>query len=197
MTISTQKLTLAEYLAYHDGTDSRYELVEGELKLMAVGTGEHGDVVEFLHDQFRAAIKQSQLPWTAKQAAVSVQSPRGRRWDTCRIPDVVVLTVEQWETFRHQEAVITLDQNPPILVVEVVSPSIQTEDYRSKRIEYCVLDILEYWIVDPLEQRVTICGLEAGSYTDYVFTGDTAIASAVFPTLNLTPTQIFAGNREG
>ncbi len=143
MTISTQKLTLAEYLAYHDGTDNRYELVEGELKLMAVGTGQHGDVVELLHDQFRDAIKQSQRPLAAKQGAVSVQSPRGRCWDTCQIRDVVVLTLEQWETLRHQEAVITLDQSPPILVVEVVSPSTRTEDYRSKRVEYCVLDILE------------------------------------------------------
>lgn len=32
MTLATRKFTLAEYLAYHDGTDHRYELVEGELK---------------------------------------------------------------------------------------------------------------------------------------------------------------------
>jgi Uma2 family endonuclease len=31
MTIATQKLTFEEYLAYHDGTDTRYELVDGEL----------------------------------------------------------------------------------------------------------------------------------------------------------------------
>jgi Uma2 family endonuclease len=109
MTISTQKLTLAEYLAYHDGSDNRYELVEGELKLMATGTGQHGDVIEFLNDEFRAEIARSQYPWTSKQSAVSVQSPRGRRWDTCRIPDVAVILLEQWENLQHQEAIITLD----------------------------------------------------------------------------------------
>lgn len=30
MTATTQKLTLAEYLQYDDGTDTVYELVEGE-----------------------------------------------------------------------------------------------------------------------------------------------------------------------
>jgi len=94
MTIGTQKLPLAAYLAYHDGTDNRYELVEGELKPMAIGTGQHGAVIEFLNDEFRAEIGRSQLPWTSKQAAVSIQSPRGRRWDTCRIPDVMVLPLE-------------------------------------------------------------------------------------------------------
>ena len=31
MTVSTQRLTLEEYLNYDDGTDTRYELVNGEL----------------------------------------------------------------------------------------------------------------------------------------------------------------------
>jgi len=75
MTIATKKLTLAEYLAYHDGTDNRYELVEGELKLMAVGTGQHGDVVEFLHDNFRDAIRQAQFPWAAKQGLLVFNHP--------------------------------------------------------------------------------------------------------------------------
>ena len=34
MTIATQKLTLEEYLVYDDGTDTRYELVDGELVAM-------------------------------------------------------------------------------------------------------------------------------------------------------------------
>ncbi len=31
MTTATQKLSFEEYLAYSDGTDTRYELVDGEL----------------------------------------------------------------------------------------------------------------------------------------------------------------------
>jgi Uma2 family endonuclease len=38
----------------------------------------------------------------------------------------------------------------PLLVVEVVSPSTIAVDYRAKHSEYAVLDIAEYWIVDPL-----------------------------------------------
>jgi Uma2 family endonuclease len=192
MTISTQKLSLAEYLAYHDGTDNRYELVEGELRRMSLGTVQHTKIIRFLDRKLDATIAQSQQPWVVLATLMGVQSPRGRQWDTVRIPDLVVMIADQYEGMDGG-AVITLDQTPPLLVIEVVSPSTQTEDYRSKRVEYCILDILEYWIVDPLEQQVTVCVLEEGSYTDYVFTGDTPIVSPVFPTLHLTPAQIFAG----
>jgi Uma2 family endonuclease len=41
MTIATtKKMTLAEYVTYDDGTDTRYELVDGELSKMSLGTGE-------------------------------------------------------------------------------------------------------------------------------------------------------------
>ncbi len=81
-------------------------------------------------------------------------------------------------------------------MAEVVSPSAKTEDYRAKRIEYCVLDIPEYWIVDLVDHCVTICVFEEGSYIDFVLMDDTAIASPIFPNLQLTATQILAGKRE-
>jgi Uma2 family endonuclease len=55
MTIATtKKITLAEYLTYDDGTDTRYELVDGELTRMSLATGEHGDISEFLNDEFNS-----------------------------------------------------------------------------------------------------------------------------------------------
>lgn len=185
-----QRLSLDDYLAYNDGTDTKYELLEGVLKPMSVGTGQHGAVMEFINDEFRDQIKKQGLPWTSKQAAVSVQSPRGRRWDTCRMPDVVVLPLEQWNSLRNQVSVITLDQKSPILVVEVVSPSTKTEDYRSKWIEYCALDIAEYWIVDPIDDCVTVCVLEEGSYTNYRYALQEPIVSIIFPALALTAAQV-------
>ncbi len=38
----TKRLTFEEYLAYDDGTDKRYELVDGELIPMSLGSGQHG-----------------------------------------------------------------------------------------------------------------------------------------------------------
>lgn len=195
MTTTTQKLSFEEYLAYSDGTDTRYELVDGELIPMSLGTGNHGSIIEFLYDQFRDQIKRRELPWTAKQMTVGVRSPRGRRWDTSRIPDVTVLPLSQWEAMENREAVINLNEPPPILVVEVVSPSTKTEDYRSKRAEYGLLEILEYWIVDPLEAKVTLCILDHEFYDSIDYQADQLIQSPVFPDLKLTAAQILAAKR--
>lgn len=157
MAIATQKLTFEEYLAYNDGTDSRYELVDGELVPVSLGTGKHGGIAEFLNDQFREQIKRRERPWTSKQMIVGVRSPRGRNWDTSRIPDVTVLTVAQWEAMSDREVVINLNEPPPILVVEVVSPSTKADDYRSKRAEYGLLEIPEYWIVEKIVENKLIC----------------------------------------
>ncbi|MGF1575198.1 MAG: Uma2 family endonuclease [Cyanophyceae cyanobacterium] len=115
---TTQKLSWTEYLAYADGSDTRYELVQGDLKPMSLGTGKHGAISEFLSDSFRAHIRQQGLPWTAKQMTVGIPIPRAGRWETSRIPDVTVLTVAQWQSFSDREAVIDYEDPAPLLVVE-------------------------------------------------------------------------------
>ena len=136
MTVAVKKLSFDEYRTYSDGTNTQYELVEGALIPMSVETGKHADIAEFLNDEFRAQISQQQHPWTSKQMTVGVRSPRGTRWDTSRIFDVTVLMREQWAQMSDREAIINLNESPPLLVVEVVSSSTKADDYRSKPSEY-------------------------------------------------------------
>ena len=186
------KLSFESYLAYEDGTDTRYELVDGELLPMSLGTGKHGAIIEFLNDRFREEIRQQQLPWTSKPLMIGVRSPRGRRWDTSRIPDITVLPLAQWEEMAEREAVIDLNEPPPLLVVEVVSPSTKTDDYRSKRSEYSLLEIPEYWIVDPLETQIVLCALQDRFYDTIEIQGNEPLQSPTFPSLSLTATQILS-----
>jgi Uma2 family endonuclease len=190
MTITTQKLTFEEYLTYEDGTDTRYELVDGELIPMSLGTGKHGAVIRFLVNQFENSLAQSKKPWVPLPALIGVRSPRGRSWDTSRIPDVTVLPLTQWEAMADREAIINFNEPPPLLVVEVVSPSTKTDDYRSKRAEYGLLEIPEYWIVDPIAQKVTLCILDHELYDAIEFQDDDLIQSPTFPDLALTAAQV-------
>lgn len=189
MTTTTQKLSFADYLAYDDGTGTCYELVEGELTPISLG-GRHGAIAEFLNDQFKSAIQAAGLPWTSKDMRIGVRSPRGGRWDTSRIPDGTVLPITQWEAMADREAVIGLSEPPPLLVVEVVSESTKSADYRAKYSEYSVLEISEYWIVDPLEAKVTICQINEGRYDEAVLAGKSLIQSPTFPDLKLTVAQV-------
>ncbi|MCL6750479.1 Uma2 family endonuclease [Nostoc sp. CCCryo 231-06] len=194
MTITTPKLTFEEYLTYDDGTDTRYELVNGELIPMSLGSGQHGAVTEFLNVSFRAEILRLKWDWTSKQMVIGVRSPRAGRWDTSRIPDVVVIPLPQWRELRNREAVIELNESPPLLVVEVVSESTKIVDYRAKRVEYNVLNIPEYWIVDPLTNKVTVFTLIEELYEPVEFVGTQCIQSQTFPELKLTAEQVLTAD---
>ena len=88
---------------------------------------------------------------------------------------------------------INLNEEPPFLVVEIVSPSTQVTDYRSKQAEYAVLGILEYWIVDPLQNCVIVCTLIEGWYDQVIFRDEERIVSPTFFELVLTANQILLG----
>lgn len=190
MVAVSPKLTLAEYLAYSDGTDTRYELVQGELVAMAQPTGIHGGICEFINDAFRSEIKRLSLPLVSKQELIAVQTTYISSRITCRIPDVTVISVEQWEAIKFSEAV--LKETAPLLVVEVVSDTSRSIDYRKKRIEYNAIEIPEYWIVDYSERKISVLSLKNDLYEEVIYTDQNEIQSLLFPELILTPRGIFA-----
>ncbi|NBD32665.1 MAG: hypothetical protein GVY17_06810 [Cyanobacteria bacterium] len=102
MTLTTQHLTLSEYLNQIKGTDLSYELVKGELTPMALGTGRHGEIGKRLVQIFDRESDRANNEWTALQRIVGVQSPKRERWDTVRIPDVVIIPKSQWKQLQNQ-----------------------------------------------------------------------------------------------
>ena len=83
-------------------------------------------------------------------------------------------------------------QSPPLLVVEVVSPESVKRDYRYKRSEYAALEIPEYWIIDPIESKVTVLLWDEGLYEETEFPGIQKIISRTFPQLYLTVEKVLA-----
>ncbi len=100
MTVTTQKFTFEQYLSYKDGSDTQYELVDGKLVPMSLGTGAHGNIIWFLRKQFDELISATGRLWASRASVIGVQSPRGRAWDTSRIPDITVLPLAQWQAER-------------------------------------------------------------------------------------------------
>lgn len=97
MTSTTlQRLTFEEYLTYDDGTDNRYELVNGELVLVPPAIGQHADIVDFLQDVFKAEIKRLNIDWAVRPGNVGVRTTENKS----RIPDLVVITEEQRRAIR-------------------------------------------------------------------------------------------------
>ena len=181
--LTTEKLySFEEYCQYDDGTEKRYELVDGRLEVVNPPTFRHILIADFLRDTLKAEIKRLNLPWLCiREAGIRTGLRKSR------LSDLFVVTQAQIQALMDRSAIC---ETPPLLAIEVVSPESVTRDYRYKRSEYAALGILEYWIVDPIENKVTVLTLNEGLYDEVVFTGESRIISQQFPELTLTVIQI-------
>lgn len=185
---ASQLMTLAEYLKFDDGTDTRYELVNGELLVMPAESDLNQRIASLLFAYF---LQQGIPPYRVRIGTEIVVS--GSR-ATTRFPDVMILSEALAIALEGAtRSTVMPEMPPPLLVVEVVSPNQEARDYRYKRSEYAARGIAEYWIVDPIQQKVTVLEWVEGLYEEVVYADDRAIVSPLFGALELTATQILQG----
>lgn len=181
-TPTAPKLTFEAYLAYDDGTDNHYELEDGELILMNPPIGLHAIILTVLSNILLNEINRLQLPWIPLQL-IGVRTAMRRS----RLPDLCVVPLEQMQPYLNVSAVL---ESGVLLAIELVSPDSIKRDYRFKRAEYAAFGIPEYWIIDPVEQKITLLLLVEGLYEETVYRGAEVLQSQLFPELTLTVNQI-------
>ena len=130
-------MSATEFLAWDDGTDTRYELIDGVPVAMAPGGVNHAQIaanVQRLAD--RCGSRSPAMPGRAGWRS----TPERRSAGSGLHPDVLV-TCEPVEAKHLYEAAR--------LVVEVLSPSTESYDKRFKLPRYADLpSIEEIWLVD-------------------------------------------------
>lgn len=191
MTKTKQQLTFEEYLHYDDGTDKQYEFVDGELIEMPPESPLNSKIALFLLAKLLDVLGEDRLCHKDTEIAVS-----GSQVQT-RLPDLMVLSEELVEILiNSNRGTITLEMPPPELIVEVVSPGKNNEerDYRFKRSEYAARGVPEYWVINPLESKITVFTLVAGFYEEENYTGTMVIKSRI-EALQLTVEQILKRKR--
>lgn len=193
MTQATRKLTFEEYLAYDDGTDTRYEFVNGELIALPPESRRNHKIASFLFEAFlKLGISFAQLTIGVQVAVISPKTA------TTRQPDFVVLSEECAAALEGVDSdVITAAMPTPSLVVEVVSPGEPgsdnyDRDYIEKPKEYAQRGIPEFWQIDPARSVVSVLTLKGDSYKAKAFRGDDRIQSEQFKQLELTAQQILS-----
>jgi Uma2 family endonuclease len=180
-------ITIEDYLNYDDGTDARYELVNGELVEMPTESLFNCQIAKLLMFELAKYIPIVRICMKDIEIVVSGSRAKIRR------PDLAVLSEEGYLALAGQRSNTVTDYMPaPILVVEVVSPSQENRDhdYRHKRTEYAARGIQEYWIIDPELQQITLCLWVNGQYEDRVYTGEMKIVSTVVNGFALTANEV-------
>lgn len=109
----SRPMTVAEFVAYDDGSDTRYELIDGQLVAMNPPASRH---VIICHDVGRALDRQLQPPCRAYWANAGVAI--GEADATWRVPDLIVTGVRPAKGFFLKLR----------LIVEVLSESTEKDD---------------------------------------------------------------------
>jgi Uma2 family endonuclease len=158
-------LTYDEVQQFPEDDGLRYELVDGELLVTPAPNTIHQLVVTRLVLLLVAA-----APAT-HQALVGPVDWYVRA-DTYFEPDLVV--VGRADLFGGDGRRLT---TPPLLAVEVLSPSTAARDEGLKLRAYEDARLAAYWVVDPVEVRLTVRRLVDGRFGDVATaTGDERLA---------------------
>jgi Uma2 family endonuclease len=196
----TKTVTFDEFVAwYPENSVNKYELHNGVIVEMPLGTGDHSDVTGFIASEINFEIRRLQLPYSipGDYLLKPVRNDAGYQ------PDVFVLDRAQLanEPRWKKESIITMGASVR-LAVEVVSTNWQ-DDYLVKVADYERLGIPEYWVVDyaalggrrfignPKQPTISVYQLVDGEYQISQFRGNDLVESLAFPELRLTAEQIF------
>ncbi len=196
MTIATdRRMNLTEFLTYDDGTEKRYELVDGVLVEMGAESTINNWIAGFLFGYFiQMGLLSYRIGFKQK---IEVPS----RYVTARDPDLIIHSEESATAIADRtEACLKQNEPNPLLIIEIVSPGTEStdnyqRDYVQKPREYADRGILEFWRVDPDRTWVQVGILTAGAYQFETFKGQDTLVSPTFPRLNLTAAQVLAAGR--
>ena len=190
-----RRMTLKEFLTYDDGTETRYELVDGMLVEMGAEATINTWIAGFLFGFFL----QMGLPTyrIGFKQTISVRSSSA----TARDPDLIIHSEDSARAIAGlTEACLFLGEPVPLIVIEVVSPGPESSDnyqrdYVQKPREYSDRGIAEFWQVDPKREWVRVLSLDGTEYAIATFKGDEPIVSPTFLELKLTAAIVLAAGR--
>lgn len=154
----THLITIKEREALPD--DRRTELIDGVLFDMASPAMIHQELVFCIHRSLDDCIAKNNSPCKAYEAPLDVvlsESPA-----TVLQPDVLVICPKDNNGKRMKFSRLTNKYyGAPELVVEVLSPSTKRKDMMLKSQKYLEAGVREYWMIDPVRQKVIVYNLDA------------------------------------
>lgn len=177
-------MTVDQFLKVYEGTEGKYELVNGQVYAMAGGTGTHADVCGNIFAGIRQKLRGSGCrPFNSDMGLTLTD-------ETLHYPDVAVYgdprdlahNLSKVRSFRF-----------PKLIFEVLSPSTADEDIGDKLLAYKKIEtVTAIVLVDPVEQRIELHERIAPDEWRHLILPPEAGVTVRDPALSLTFAEIFA-----
>lgn len=176
--------TEEQYVRLSNQTNHLIEFTDGEIEVLPMPTRRHQIILLLLYELFRARVHP--LGGIVLVAPLRLQVQPGKH----REPDVLMLLDARDP--RNQEA-FWLGAD---VVVEVVSPDDPERDTKLKRADYAEARIPEYWIVNPLDETVTVLALAGDTYAEHgVFRRGEWASSQLLDDFRVDVAEVFDAGR--
>ena len=139
---------------------NRAELIDGQIYYMAPPSYRHQELVFEISLIIGNYIKTKKGPCKVALAPLAVFLNKDNK--NYVEPDISVICDKSKLTIHGCVG-------SPDWIIEIVSPSSRQMDYFTKLFKYQSAEVREYWIVDPLKNRITVYQFETGTITEYSF----------------------------
>jgi Uma2 family endonuclease len=161
--------TEAQYLRLTDQTNHLIEFSDGVIEVLPMPTDSHQVILLFLYDLLRVFIQAR--GGKALVAPLGMQIRPGKY----REPDILLVR-DAHDPRRQNTFWLGAD-----MVMEIVSPDRPERDTVEKPLDYAEAGIPEYWIVNPIDETVSVLNLKGDAYAERrVFRrGETAISTVL------------------
>ena len=179
---SVKRMTLAEFLRWEDGTDTRYELLGGCPVAMAPPAIAHGILALRLGARIDAALRSRPPCFGQSEAGIA----RPDRNDTCYIADLAV-------TCTPPERGQQLLQDP-LLIVEILSPGTALYDRQTKVSDYRrIPSVQEILLIDSTSIFAEVLRREGDRWITEIVRGPQATLSLASIGLTAAMSELYEG----
>ena len=147
----TSRISYGEYEKMVEASDQRYELIGGQVYLLASPSYRHQVIVNEIAGRFYNFFQGKPCQSLTSPLDVRLFGHAGQFEENPNVvqPDIVVI----WDQDKVRDNKYL---GVPTLIVEVVSPSTRGKDFAVKLQLYMESGVKEYWLVDPEEERILL-----------------------------------------
>jgi Uma2 family endonuclease len=172
--------TEAQYLTLTNHTNHLIEFTDGVIEVLPMPTKYHQAISRLLFLALLAVVQR--IGGDVFYAPLRVQVRPGKY----REPDLLVM-LDKSDPRAQDEFWLGAD-----LVVEIVSPDHPKRDTEEKPRDYAEAQIPEYWIVNPLDETITVLALDGDAYREHgVFRRGESAASALLDGFAVRVDEVF------
>ena len=177
-----KQMTVDEFLRWEDGTDTRYELIDGVVVAMAPPARAHGILAVRLGGALAAALR-ARRPCIAQSEAGVVRPDRD---DLCFVADIAV----SCDPVQREDRLIP----NPILIVEILSRSTNAFDRNTKVPEYRQIpSVEEILLLDSESAFAEILRRDGERWITEIVLGMEATLSLASAPLTVAMSELYEG----